>query len=378
MDSARAPTEDEIAKFLATRTSSQMLQLMRCIKQPAAQFAFTAKLLTITPVKNTPPTVPEKAKKALNAFVGFRCYYIAIPAFKPWPMKKLSNLISLLWEGDPNKSLWSLMAKAWSNIRDQVGKDQAPLDEFFGIICPHLELPDPAYYLDLHGWSLGVNQEGDPTLLRIIDSKPASIGIGHINLALSVEDIITFVQKAGFAPTYTPDANDTSPTFLGQSLSSTFEVNHPANSIPAASQVDQARVAARNRRRAKRQSARELEFQEKLENDLEFKEKINREMDLVLERTPPAGPDPLPDFDFTPFYEGVNNLICEHMAMEQSNAGYPEGAHLFNDFGIDSSKAYLGMDNFATDMPDLIDYDAFRLGANEDVALPVFDDIAHA
>ncbi|CAN9280096.1 unnamed protein product [Alternaria alternata] len=74
---------------------------------------------------------PEKAKKALNAFVGFRCYYISIPHFKSWPMKKLSNLIGLLWETDPNKSLWSLMTKAWSAIRDQIGKDRAPLDQFF-------------------------------------------------------------------------------------------------------------------------------------------------------------------------------------------------------------------------------------------------------
>nr|AML61199.1 mating type protein MAT-1 [Curvularia lunata] len=377
MDSARAPTEDEIAKFLATRTSSQMLQLMRCIKEPAAQFAFTAKLLTITPVKSNPPAVPEKAKKALNAFVGFRCYYISIPAFKQWPMKKLSNLISLLWDADPNKSLWSLMAKAWSNIRDQVGKDQAPLDEFFGLICPHLELPDPASYLDLHGWTLVVNQEGDPTLIRNMDSKFASAGIGHIDLALSVEDIITFVQKAGFALDYVHNPDDTSPTFLGELINSPSKMNDPANvAKPATSQAD-ARLAARNRRRARRQSARELEFQEKLENDAEFKEKITREMNLVCALAAPVGPDPLPDFDFTPFYENVNNLICEHMAMEQRNEAYPEGAHLFNNFGIDGSKAYLGMDSFATDMPDPIDYDAFRLGANEDVALPLFDDVGH-
>ncbi|USP82654.1 Mating-type protein MAT-1 [Curvularia clavata] len=361
MDSAREPTEDEIARFLATRTSAQMLQLMRCIKEPAAQFAFTAKLLTINPAKSVEPTVPPRAKKALNAFVGFRCYYITIPAFKQWPMKKLSNLISLLWDRDPNKSLWSLMARAWSNIRDQVGKDQAPLDAFFNLICPHLKLPDPASYLDLHGWILVVNQEGDPTLVESIDSKSASVGSSYIDLALSVEDIITFVRKAGYAPAYIPITNDTSPTFLGQSA------NLPASEEDQALlEEDQALPEEHNMSIAESSSARE------------FQETLHREMAHVQAVATLVGPDPLPDFDFTPFYEGVNNLIFEHMAMEQANVGYPDGAPLSNHLFVDSGKAYLGMNNFVTDMPELIDYDAFRFGANEDVTLPVFDDVAHA
>lgn len=73
MDLARDPTGAEIAKFIATRTGAQMVQLMRCIKEPAAQAAFTAKLLVASPAVSGQPATPEKARKALNAFVGFRC-----------------------------------------------------------------------------------------------------------------------------------------------------------------------------------------------------------------------------------------------------------------------------------------------------------------
>ena len=69
----RDPTGAEIAKFLASRTGAQMVQLMRCIKEPAAQAAFTAKLLLAPPAVSGRSTAPEKARKALNAFVGFRC-----------------------------------------------------------------------------------------------------------------------------------------------------------------------------------------------------------------------------------------------------------------------------------------------------------------
>ena len=70
---ARDPTGAEIARFIATRTGAQMVQLMRCIKEPAAQAAFTAKLLVAPPAMSGRPATPEKARKALNAFVGFRC-----------------------------------------------------------------------------------------------------------------------------------------------------------------------------------------------------------------------------------------------------------------------------------------------------------------
>jgi hypothetical protein len=53
----RNPAEAEVDRFLQTRSGKQMVQLFRLIPEPAAQAA------------------PEKAKKALNAFVGFRCKY---------------------------------------------------------------------------------------------------------------------------------------------------------------------------------------------------------------------------------------------------------------------------------------------------------------
>lgn len=71
----RAPNEEEIDLYLRSRSGIQMMELMRGISEPAAQAALAAKLLF------TPPSVvginaaPEKAKKALNAFVGFRCKY---------------------------------------------------------------------------------------------------------------------------------------------------------------------------------------------------------------------------------------------------------------------------------------------------------------
>lgn len=71
----RDPTSAEIARFLSTRSGAQMVQLVQAIQEPAAQAALTASLLTAPPAAVGRSSTPEKAKKALNAFVGFRCNF---------------------------------------------------------------------------------------------------------------------------------------------------------------------------------------------------------------------------------------------------------------------------------------------------------------
>ena len=71
----RDPTSAEIVRFLSTRSGEQMMQLIQSISEPAAQAALTASLLTLPPTVSTKIAPPEKAKKALNAFVGYRCKF---------------------------------------------------------------------------------------------------------------------------------------------------------------------------------------------------------------------------------------------------------------------------------------------------------------
>jgi hypothetical protein len=74
---SRDPTNAEIARFLTTRTGNQMLTLMSALREPAAQAALTASMLKVPPllVPAGKAFTSEKAKKALNAFVGFRCKF---------------------------------------------------------------------------------------------------------------------------------------------------------------------------------------------------------------------------------------------------------------------------------------------------------------
>jgi hypothetical protein len=68
----RDPTDAEIARFISTRDTPQMMKLVQGIQGPVSQAVFTASMLLLPPATSGRSTTPEKAKKALNAFVGFR------------------------------------------------------------------------------------------------------------------------------------------------------------------------------------------------------------------------------------------------------------------------------------------------------------------
>nr|AAD33442.1 mating type protein MAT-2 [Curvularia kusanoi] len=57
MNLTRDPTGAEIARFIATRTGAQMVELMRCISEPAAQAAFTRTTTATTMDTADHPTV---------------------------------------------------------------------------------------------------------------------------------------------------------------------------------------------------------------------------------------------------------------------------------------------------------------------------------
>ncbi|KAF1913578.1 mating-type protein MAT alpha 1-domain-containing protein [Ampelomyces quisqualis] len=250
---------EDMKHFLNTRDAKQIVQLMRCLNEPVKQVALAAGLMTmsahVTEDSATPEAASdnvekvEKVKKAMNAFVGFRCYYITIPAFKVWPMKMLSHLVSQLWEQEPNKPLWTLMTKAWSAMRDQVGKENVPLGQFFQIICPHLGMTSPRTYLEEYGWTLDINAEGLPILSRNpANMSPGLVGTEFDDLTLSVEDITSVCQAMGYAQGYVSDPNSASQTFLGRSVEKQTQQQVTEN---------QKKLAARKKQRAKREAARE-------------------------------------------------------------------------------------------------------------------------
>jgi hypothetical protein len=268
-------------------------------------------------------------------------------------MKKLSNPMGIMWEADPNKSLWSLMTKAWSIIRDQIGKDKTPLDQFFRIICPYLNIPSPETYLERYGWTLTTDEEGTPTLSRESAPSPDASSAGIIDMALSVEDIISYCQSMGYAQEYISDTDIHSPTFLAQSCSQFAGKNTSVKSqTQVVSSTQESRLAARNKRRAKRQTARDTGvapalYQQIINAHIANDSNVTHQSSAILGHSEP-----------TQFYNDLADLFTNHMGQEQhANSGIPA------DFVTTEGSIMAGW----------TDLSAFRLGADMNAPLPSFD-----
>jgi hypothetical protein len=83
-----------------------------------------------------PPGLTLAAKRPLNSWMAFRAYYS--PIFATYQQKDISGFLTGMWQADPFHAKWTIAAKAYSVIRDKVGKAQAPLDTFLHIVCPLL------------------------------------------------------------------------------------------------------------------------------------------------------------------------------------------------------------------------------------------------
>jgi hypothetical protein len=75
MSSLRLDGGTDFFTYLTTRTGAEMVQLVQGMEDPKAQAALTAALLFAPSPVSGRATLPAKAKKALNAFVGFRCMF---------------------------------------------------------------------------------------------------------------------------------------------------------------------------------------------------------------------------------------------------------------------------------------------------------------
>lgn len=166
-------------------------------------------------------------------------------------MKSLSNVLAIMWDTDPNKSLWTLLTKAWSTIRDRIGKERAPLDAFFRIMCPAMRIPSPQVYLERCGWTLVLDDAGAPNVTRDFELPYESFEEASENSTMSVADIIRHCHLNGYAQEYDLEAHGTPSTFH-------VNLNQPMeNSKQVSAAISNQRIAMRNKRRAKRQQARD-------------------------------------------------------------------------------------------------------------------------
>lgn len=246
------------------------------------------------------------------------------------------------------------MAKAWSIIRDQIGKDKAPLDQFFQIICPYLNIPSPETYLERHGWELIINEDGSPSLSRNYAPSSDLCGAGIVNMALSVEDIIMYCQSMGYAQEYTPQSTAASPTFLAHPQGHPVISNSTVGlQTQTADPVHTHRVAARNKRRTRRQNAKSAGAVPMLHEQI-----MNAHVAGTVNPSHDEGSATFVDSS-VPFYGDLPDLLTTHAMVDYQP--------------YDSSSPCDSIDMNQTTMSSWTDWGAFRTAADENATLPFFD-----
>ncbi len=112
--------------------------------------------------------------------------------------KDISGFLTHLWNDDPFKVKWSILAKAYSLIRDNKGKDQAPLNSFLGIHAPLLAIIPPTEYLAKLGWTITTDEDNKLTLTRNTNTDNPSFDQNLLSTNLSVEDVIQHSYTSGY------------------------------------------------------------------------------------------------------------------------------------------------------------------------------------
>nr|QIA15783.1 mating type protein MAT1-1 [Venturia carpophila] len=144
--------------------------------------------------KVQPARITLAAKRPLNSWIAFRSYYSTI--FTSFQQKDISGFLTRMWSSDPFQAKWSIIAKAYSVIRDMVGKANAPLDKFLQIVCPLIKIIEPAKYLDMMGWWMPSGQHME--LNRRFTPNITLFSADVLTTTLSVDDIVNHCSSMGY------------------------------------------------------------------------------------------------------------------------------------------------------------------------------------
>ncbi|KAL8815148.1 MAG: hypothetical protein Q9191_008486 [Dirinaria sp. TL-2023a] len=137
--------------------------------------------LSALPKRNT--------QRPLNSFFAFRAYYAKI--FKGLQQKENSPFLSKLWEHDPFKAKWAILAKAYSIIRDEKDiRDRELLQKFLKVNTGFVEMVTPEVYLETLGWTFVVDAEGRTTLYQKLNCNTGRFDQHMLTTNKSVEDVL--------------------------------------------------------------------------------------------------------------------------------------------------------------------------------------------
>ena len=145
-----------------------------------------------------------------------------------------------MWQNDPFKAKWSILAKAYSIIRESNTKHAAPLDKLLALTCPLIGVIPRDDYLGVMGWNI-VDNAGVKNMERMYTPDISLFPENILTTNLSSEEIVAHCQRVSYVDHNNNDvarnqgstaalAMAAQPTF-GSASQDVFARNLPANHI---------------------------------------------------------------------------------------------------------------------------------------------------
>lgn len=125
-------------------------------------------------------------------------YYARI--FTGAQQKEISTYLTTLWQQDPFKAKWSILAKVYSIIRDCRGKALAPLDKFLEIACPAIGIISIQNYLIKLNWVMHIQDDGSKKLIQTTPPDLTAMENHYKHSSMSETDIIALCINRGYMP----------------------------------------------------------------------------------------------------------------------------------------------------------------------------------
>lgn len=118
--------------------------------------------------------------------------------FDDLQQKDISGILHVLWERDPFRGKWTILAKAFSVIRDDKGKKDASLEAFLIIGAPFVEIVPIGHYLATLGFEIILGDDGAATFRQDPEFNIEDIPNSMIETSRSVDDVVQHCYRQGF------------------------------------------------------------------------------------------------------------------------------------------------------------------------------------
>ncbi|OWP00160.1 alpha box protein [Marssonina coronariae] len=170
---------------------------------PAIETAHSAHRTTA----NTPAKITEFLdgfQMQVLPYIPFAAVLISVAfyqnLFPHLQQKEASTYLTTLWKRDPFKAKWTVIAAAYSKIRDAVGKPRAPLDKYMSVVCPQMGIIAVPAYLGMLHWTYERPADGAPTLTQSAAPDLQALDQHILRSNMTAQDLISFCGRVGYIP----------------------------------------------------------------------------------------------------------------------------------------------------------------------------------